>query len=229
MNLYEGTFLRRYKRFFADIKLDHGDEIVAHVPNTGSMKTCLGENWKALVSQSDDPKRKLKYTLEYIKSPDGLIGVNTSKTNSIVKEALQKNLIPELVGYKSLESEKSILDSRFDFFLSNHESAKDCFLEVKNVTMAKNGMAFFPDAETTRGQKHLKELIRLKNQGYRSVMLFIIQREGISSFQVASDIDPVYAELLVEASLSGVEVLIYQTSFDLPFVSVHQKIPWIHP
>jgi sugar fermentation stimulation protein A len=228
MNLYEGTFLRRYKRFFADIKLDNGDEIVAHVANTGSMKTCLGENFKAFVTHNDDPKRKLKYTLEYIKSPEGLIGVNTSKTNSIVKEALEKNLIPELTGYESIQSEKSILDSRFDFFLSEHKSGKECFLEVKNVTMAKNGMALFPDAVTSRGQKHLKELISLKNQGYRSVMLFIIQREGISSFQVADDIDPAYAELLNKAKLSGVEVLAYQTRFDLPLVSVHQKIPWTH-
>lgn len=225
-NLVKGTFLKRYKRFFADIKLPSGEIVVAHVPNTGSMKSCIENGWEAFLTPSNDPKRKLKYTLEFIGSPTGLIGINTHLTNKIVEEALHQNLIKEVVGYKNINREFTVGESRFDFQLTGHEHFSETYLEVKNVTLSLEASEVtFPDAVTTRGQKHLRELMELKKSGFRTIMLFVVQREDAHLFNPHQSIDPEYAKLLKEAHNAGVEILCYKTSFELPATHISHPLP----
>lgn len=221
--LYSGIFQKRYKRFFADIKM--GDEIVvAHTANTGTMKTCLGEGWKVLMSYHDSPTRKLKYSFEMIHNGETWIGINTSLTNALAIEAIKNGVISELQGYSDLKPEAKIGQSRIDILLSNSETDL-CYVEVKNVTLideARN--ALFPDSVTERGQKHLNELLDLKRQGIRTVMLFIVQREDCHTFKVEQTIDPVYCELLKEVMKQGVEVLVYQCKLSPEEIVVHKKL-----
>jgi sugar fermentation stimulation protein A len=205
-----GVIHKRYKRFMSDIELPDGEMVVAHVPNTGSMKTCWEPNWKAVVTKTDDPNRKLKYTLQMTHNGDSWIGVNTSLTNKLVHEALENDVIEELTGYTNIKPEKKVLDSRIDFFLSEGKN-KDAYVEVKNVTLlGKPGQALFPDSVSTRGQKHLKDLTQLVQDGHRAVMLYVVNREDVKTFSPADEIDPKYGELLREAHAAGVEVLAYQ-------------------
>jgi sugar fermentation stimulation protein A len=219
--------LNRYKRFLSDIELDSGEMVHAHVPNTGSMKTCWGENWKVLVSKNDDPKRKMKYTLELTHNGEAWICVNTGLTNKIVKEALEQGLIPELATYKEIKPEKKVFESRIDFFLSQSDDYPDAYVEVKNVTLKGEGnIVLFPDSVTTRGQKHLRELILLKEQGYRACMLYIVNREDGEVFMPASEIDPEYARLLVEAQKAGVEILVYKTNISTDEITLGKKLEY---
>ena len=207
--ILKGTILKRYKRFLSDIEID-GEIIHAHVPNTGSMKTCWEPGWDAYVSFQEDPKRKLKYTLELIHNGESFINVNTSSTNKIVKEALENNIIKELPNYTEIKAEAKILDSRLDFLLKGGES--ETYLEVKNVTLkGENNLALFPDSVSTRGQKHLKDLIKIKDLGMNAVMLYVINRTDVSKFSPAESIDPEYTKLLRQAAKKGVLVLAYQT------------------
>lgn len=209
---HTGVIHKRYKRFMSDIELANGEQVVAHVPNTGSMKTCWAPNWKVLVTKSDDPKRKLKYTLQMTHNGNSWIGVNTSLTNKLVQEALENNVVNELTGYQKIKPEQKVLDSRIDFFLSEGVD-KDAYVEVKNVTLlGQNGVALFPDSVSTRGQKHLKDLTELVKSGHRAVMLYVVNREDVDTFSPADDIDPKYGELLRLASHAGVEILAYQCS-----------------
>lgn len=215
----------RYKRFLSDIKLNSGELVNAHVPNTGSMKTCWDKGWKVLVTKNDDPKRKLKYTLEMTHNGESWINVNTSMTNKLVKEALENDIIKELTDYQEIKAEKKVLDSRLDFFLSTHKSSPDCYVEVKNVTLKGEGsLVLFPDSVSTRGQKHLKDLMLLKEQGFRAVMLYVVNREDCDIFSPANEIDPTYASLLKEASDKGVEILAYQTKLSETEVLIQRKI-----
>ncbi len=221
----EATILKRYKRFMSDILLPNGETVIAHVPNTGSMKTCWDENWKVLVTQNDDPKRKLKYTLELTNNGDSWICVNTGLTNKLVKEALENNIISEFLEYENIKPEKKVGDSRIDFFLSNHQTLPDAYIEVKNVTLKGEGeYVLFPDSVTTRGQKHLKELIALKEEGFRACMLYIVNREDGQIFSPASDIDPEYSRLLAEAKKSGVEILAYKSSITAEEIRITHQI-----
>jgi sugar fermentation stimulation protein A len=223
-DLIKAKILKRYKRFLSDIELDSGEIICAHVPNTGSMKTCWEPGWEVYLTHTDDPKRKLKYTLELVHNGKSFISINTSFTNKIVKEALEKNFIPELVGYQEIRPEKKINESRLDFFLSG-ENYQDTYVEVKNVTLlGENKMALFPDAVSTRGQKHLKELMKLKEQGYRSIMFYLVNRGDVDNFSVAKHIDPEYAKLLLEAQEKGVEILAYQTKITPKEISLSKRI-----
>lgn len=207
--LLKATIKKRYKRFLSDIILND-QEVCAHVPNTGSMKTCWGENWTVYLSESDNPKRKLKYTLELTDNGESLISVNTSMTNKIAKEALEQKKIPELLPYTEIKPEAKIGESRLDFLLTNEEG-NQTYVEVKNVTLkGENGTALFPDSVSTRGQKHLKELISLKQAGKNAAMLYIVNREDVTKFSPAVEIDPKYAELLKEAQKEGVQILAYQ-------------------
>lgn len=220
----KAIILKRYKRFLSDIKLSSGEVVNAHVPNTGSMTNCWEEGWKVLLTKSDDPKRKLKYTLEMTHNGDTWISVNTSMTNKIAKEAIELDYIKELKGYKELKAEKKVYDSRIDFFLSDHKSKSDCYVEVKNVTLNKGDRAIFPDSVSTRGQKHLKDLMKLKSEGYRACMLYIVNREDVISFSPAKEIDPEYARLLKEAKQNGVEILAYQTTLNDSGITVSKKL-----
>jgi sugar fermentation stimulation protein A len=218
-----GHFQKRYKRFFADIKI--GDEIVvAHTANTGTMKTCLGENWPVALSFHDSPTRKLKYSFEMINNGKSWIGINTSVTNALAIEAIQNGVIKELQGYSDIKPEAKVGQSRIDILLSNSETDL-CYVEVKNVTLVDdNSFCLFPDSVTERGQKHLNELAELKRQGIRTVMLFIVQREDCHSFKIDQDIDPAYCNLLKKVIKEGVEVLVYQCSISPEEIIVHKKL-----
>lgn len=213
--LHEGIFLKRYKRFFADIEWQ-GQQVTAHVPNTGSMKGVNNPGQLCLFSESDNPERKLKYTLEMIKAPTGTwVGVNTSTPNAIVKETLSRVVGREgIVGafaewshFDELKPEFKIsAETRLDFALKKKNTEKMHFIEVKNVTLAEGAVAKFPDAVSERGQKHLTELMQLMDQGHTAELVFTIQRRDCSSFSPADDIDPEYGRLLREAFHKGVKI-----------------------
>jgi sugar fermentation stimulation protein A len=223
--LTEAILLKRYKRFLADIKLN-GEELTVHVPNTGSMQSCWEPNWKCAVSKSDNPKRKMPHTLELVWSGESWIGVNTANANKLVKLWLERGEIPELSGYGMIQPEKKIGESRIDFYLDNHPEMPSCYVEVKNVTLKLDGLAQFPDSVSQRGQKHLRELMELKKQGHRAVMLYVVQREDVSSFTPATAIDPVYGKLLQKAYQSGVEILVYQCKMSLSELKLGASLPF---
>lgn len=204
--IVQGQFLRRYKRFFADVELN-GEVVVAHVPNTGSMKTCIETPRQALLSVSDNPARKLKYTLEALECPDGgWIGVNTSWPNLLVRHAFDHKLIPDWKPYADLQLEVKISkETRLDGLLKS-TSGKQKYIEVKNVTMASDAVAMFPDSVTERGQKHLRELMTLVDNGHDAEIVFVVQRTDCKSFSVAETIDPEYFRLFTEAQKKGVGV-----------------------
>ena len=210
----EAVLLNRYKRFLSDVKLG-GETILAHVPNTGAMTSCWEPGWKCAITKSESLTRKIPYTLELTWNGETWIGVNTANANKLAKEWLQSGMLPELYGYKTVVPEKKIGDSRIDFYLENHPFLPACYVEVKNVTLKKDGVAQFPDAKSERGQKHLNELMELKRQGFRSVMLYVVQREDVGLFRPAESIDPVYSRLLIEAHAAGVEILVYQCKISL--------------
>lgn len=223
--LQEAILKKRYKRFLADIDL--GSElIVAHVPNTGSMTSCWEPDWKCAVSRSSNPLRKLSHTLELIHNGETWIGVNTANANKLVKLWLETHLLPDFHGYTQLRPEKKIGDSRVDFFLEGHPELPPCYIEVKNVTLKLGGRAQFPDAVSERGQKHLRELMKLKEEGFRAAMLYVVQREDVSSFSPASSIDPVYAQLLSQAHQAGVEIFVYQCRMDIKELSLGKSLPF---
>ena len=189
--LLQGALIKRYKRFFIDIKYKN-KIITAHCPNSGSMMGLLDRGNKAWFSLSDNPKRKLKYTLEMIEVKNKKVGINTLLTNKIVLEALKHKKINSLNKFNHIKTESKFSDgTRFDFLLSNDK--EKCFLEVKNVTLLReNKIAEFPDAITSRGTKHLNELCNAKKKGYQSYILYLIQRENCDYFKIAKDIDEEY-------------------------------------
>lgn len=209
--LISGILKKRYKRFLADIELETGELITAHCANTGPMLGLCSIDSRVMVSKSDNPKRKLAYTWEMIEVGEEnpvWVGINTALPNKIVKLALEKQLIPELTGqYTQVKSEVKFGHdgkSRIDFVLSGGES--DIYLEVKNTTLAENGVALFPDTETTRGQKHLQELIDLSSTVKR-VMLYFIARSDCEVFEVGHKYDRTYGKLFDEAREKGVIIL----------------------
>ncbi len=222
----KGIIHKRYKRFLCDIELENGEVITAHTANTGSMKSCWEPGWKVSLSKSSNPKRKLAYSLELTHNGLTWIGVNTARPNSLAQEAIEKEIIPELKGYTSLKREVDVGESRIDILLE--KNGDKCFVEVKNVTLKdSDGLARFPDSVSERGQKHLCELINLKEQGIRAVMLFIIQREDVDKFAPAYEIDPEYALLLKEAQEIGVEILPYQCKMNENEIIVNKRIPLV--
>ena len=224
--LISAFFIKRYKRFLADFTIEE-KIVVAHTANTGSMKNCLGENWPALLSFNDSPTRKLKYSFEMISNGHSWIGINTSLTNALAIEAIKNGTISELLGYKDLRPEVKIGNSRIDILLSNGENDL-CYVEVKSVTLVNDeDQCLFPDAVTVRGQKHLNELMDLREKGIRAVMLFIVQREDCSFFKIENTIDPIYCNLLKEAIIKGVEVLVYQCKLSPHEILVHRKLKLI--
>lgn len=207
----EGILLKRYKRFFADVNLS-GDTVVAHVPNTGSMKGANEPGRACLVTESDNPERKLKFTLEAVKSAGGAwIGVNTSWPNQLAKEAFNNKVFAHWQKFDQLQAEVKLNpESRIDLVLTQTKTGKKHYVEIKNVTLAvgdleKNkGTAQFPDAVTERGQKHLRELMKLVDDGHTAEILFTVQRGDCITFSPADDIDEEYGKLLREAVKKGV-------------------------
>jgi len=223
--LLQGTLLKRYKRFFVDINYQN-KTITAHCPNSGSMLNLLSAGNIVWFSKSDNPKRKLKYTLEIIVLGKKLIGVNTQFTNKIVLEALNQKKIKNLIKYNNIKAEIKFTDNtRFDFLISNNK--EKCFVEVKNVTLVrKKGIAEFPDSVTSRGVKHLKELINAQKKGYRSCMLYLIQREDCNSFRIADDIDPEYKIIFDEALKNGVKILCYDCKLNNEEIKLNNQISY---
>ena len=221
--LSQGTLINRYKRFFVDIKYKN-KIITAHCPNTGSMLGLLNVDNKVWFSKSNNPKRKLKYTLEIIEVDNKKIGINTLLTNKIVLDALQNKKIKKLTKFTSIKTEVKFSDNtRFDFLLSNNK--EKCFLEVKNVTLfRKNNIAEFPDAITSRGTKHLIELIKAKKKGYQSYILYLIQRSGCDSFKIAKDIDKKYEITFNKALMSGVKILCYDCKLNNEEIKLNKLI-----
>lgn len=226
--LIQGTLIKRYKRFLADVQLADGSIVIAHCPNTGAMTGCAEPGWQVWLSPSDNPKRKLLYTWEVVLTDQRhWIGINTHKANKLVKEAIQKNKIAELIGYQNLQAEVKFGEenSRIDFLLTDPEKA-DCYVEVKSVTLLENNMGYFPDAKTVRGQKHLRELSLIANQGKRAVLLFCVQHSGIQSVQVAKHIDLDYANELEQAMLNGVQILCYGCEISSEKIFINQSLPF---
>jgi len=221
--LIHGTLLKRYKRFLTDIKLDNGDIVVAHCTNSGSMKSCIEEGAEVFLTPVDDPKRKTRFTWEMIKINSKWVGINTGWPNVLAFEAIKNNEIEKLSGYTMVKREVKFGDSRFDVYCENDK--EKCFVEVKNVTMKVGNFALFPDAVTTRGQKHLNTLIEVKRQGIRAVMLYIIQRSDVSVFGAAKEIDPDYAKLLDKAINAGVEVIAIQAEVSPFSIVLAKEIP----
>ena len=221
--LLQGALIKRYKRFFVDIKYQN-ITTTAHCPNTGSMMGLLNKGNSVWFSKSDNPKRKLKYTLEIVEVNKTLVGINTQLTNKIVLEALNKKKIKNLVRFNNIKTEAKFSDkTRFDFLISNNKER--CFIEVKNVTLVRNEkIAEFPDAVTSRGTKHLKELITAKKKGYDSYILYLIQREDCKSFKIAKDIDQEYKKAFGEALKNGVKILCYDCKLSNEEIKLNNQI-----
>lgn len=227
--LFHATFLRRYKRFFADLIDSEGNIITVHCPNTGSMKNCLEPYSCCWYSLSSNPKRKLKGTLEIVTTKYGaLAGVNTARANNLVRTALETKLIPELSVYDVVKSEIPYgkEQSRIDFLLQdNSGESPDCYLEVKNVTLDEgNGLAMFPDSVTARGTKHLRELIFMAEKGFRSVLFFCVQLSDAKSFSIASNLDPVYAGTVKDALDKGIEIIAWRTLITSDSIALQSPI-----
>ena len=221
--LISGEFIKRYKRFFVDIKIGN-ETVVAHCPNTGSMMGLLKEGNQVWLSKSDNPMRKLKYTLQIIEDENSKIGVNTHLTNKIILYALNNKKIERFKNIKYIKQEVNFgKNTRFDFMVSDEK--KKSFIEVKNVTLSrKKSVAEFPDAVTSRGLKHIKELIKAKKKGFDIYLLFLIQRDDCNNFNLAKDIDPEYCELLVKAVKKNLNVLCYDCKFSSKGIKLNRKI-----
>ena len=217
--LIKGKLIKRYKRFFADIKVNNST-LTAHCPNTGSMLGLLDKNNEAWISKVDDPNRKLKFTLEMINAKKLLIGVNTHRANRIVEHGLKNKLINEFKLIKNIKPEfKFSKDTRFDFLCDNK------ILEVKNVTFTRNkDIAEFPDAVTARGTKHLVKLIDSINKNYEPYVLFLTQIQGINNFRIARDIDDNYYQNYLKAKKAVVKFLAYRCHLSSKEIKIDKKI-----
>ena len=196
--LIPGILIQRYKRFLADVQLESGKIVTAHCPNTGSMQGCCKPGCPVYLSRHDNPKRKLKYTWQLIAMPASLVGINTLVPNRLVFESINAGLVPELSGYETVRREVRIGDhSRIDLMLTDASNGR-CYVEIKNCTLVNDGIAYFPDAVTARGLKHLNALVELAASGFRTVMFYFIQRMDTKLFRPADHIDANYGRGLHE-------------------------------
>lgn len=230
--LQSGRLIRRYKRFLTDIETSSGELTTIHCPNTGSMKNCTEPNSEIWYSTSSNPKRKYAHTWELAKTPRGhYIGIHSAKANQLVLEAIQGNKVSELQGYSDIRTEVKYgnENSRIDLMLTGRGSldARDCYVEVKSVTLLEqSGRGYFPDAVSTRGTKHLRELIEVVANGDRAVLLFCVQHSGIKTVEPAGHIDPEYTKTIKLAVEAGVEVLAYKCRMSSKSISMSKPIPF---
>ncbi len=221
--LISGVLIKRYKRFFVDIKI-RNKIITAHCPNTGSMQGLLKRGNKVWLTKSNNPNRKLKYTLQIIEVDGSKVGINTHVTNKIFLNALQKNKIKEFD--RNIEIKKEVKfgsNVRFDFLVTN--KTKKAFIEVKNVTLSrKPKIVEFPDAVTSRGSKHIVELLKASKKNYEIYLAFIIQRDDCKKFTIANDIDPEYSNLLTKAVKKKLKILCYDCKFTSKGIKLNKKI-----
>ncbi|MDU0113677.1 DNA/RNA nuclease SfsA [Psychrosphaera aquimarina] len=223
--LSQGKLIKRYKRFLADVTTTSGEEITIHCPNTGAMTGCAEPGFNVYFSTSDNPKRKYPNTFELAQNQLGhFIGINTIKANNVVVEAINNGLLPTVSNYAKLATEVKYgnENSRIDILLTDNDLRGDtkpnCFIEVKSTTLLldeQTGLGAFPDAVTTRGQKHIRELAEMIQQGHRAVLVFLVQHTGIKSMTVADHIDPKYADELKRAHTDGLEIIVLHTHIDL--------------
>ena len=226
-SLIKGKLIKRYKRFFVDVKLDK-EVVTAHCPNTGSMKGLLDEGNDVYLLPNNDPKRKLKYGLEIIRAKENLVGINTHMANKIVNHALNNNLIKELKNNDSIRPEVFFnKETRFDFLIEKNK--KKFFVEVKNVTLFRSEKtAEFPDAITTRGSKHLLTLIDAIKKGYKTYILFLVQIQNMENFKIARDIDGEYYKNYLIAKKAGVNFLAYRCKISSKKIFIEKKIKIIN-
>ena len=224
--LIPGLFIKRYKRFFVDVRVNN-QILTVHCPNTGSMHGLLDQGNKVWISKSNNPKRKLKYTLEIIEVKKTKVGINTHSTNKIVHDALQNNLIKQFNNNIDIKPETKFgANTRFDFLVSSKKYQS--FIEVKNVTLSrKRNLAEFPDAETSRGLKHIGELIKASKKKFKVYILFVIQRNDCNSFSIAKDIDPNYANALSKAVKNNLKILCYDCKFSPKGIKLNRQIKFI--
>ncbi|TDY02950.1 DNA/RNA nuclease SfsA [Thiohalophilus thiocyanatoxydans] len=225
--LIPATLLCRYKRFLADVRLDSGEELTVHTPNTGSMLGCADPGTRIWLRDSANPARKYRYSWELASSPEGIpVGVNTHLANRLVEEAIEQGVIPELQGYTQIRREvKYAQGSRIDLLLSA-PGRVDCYVEVKNVTALDDGQsAIFPDAPTERGRKHLQALREMVRAGYRAVLVLHVARDDARTFRPAAEIDPAYARLLGEVHAQGVEVLAWVSRVSAQAIDLYRSVP----
>lgn len=223
--MIKGTLVKRYKRFLADVILDDGKTVTAHCPNTGSMQGCCEPGRPVWLSLHDNPRRKLKYTWEMILMSGSMVGVNTLVPNRLVALTAAENAIPEFSGYVNVQREVKIGNhSRIDLLLSDGDHRR-CYVEIKNSTLVDRDTAFFPDAVTSRGLKHLQELQSLVSDNQRCAMFYFIQRMDARVFKPADHIDPAYGKALRRAAAGGVEMLAYDVHIDLNGIRLRRKVP----
>ncbi len=224
--LLAGTLVRRYKRFLADVILEEGGLVTVHCPNSGSMKGCAEPGSRVLLSRSPNPGRTYPLTWELVESQGCWAGINTALPNRLTREAIEEGIVGELRGYDAIRPEVPYgQGSRIDLLLEG--PAGRCYVEVKNVTLVEGGRALFPDAVTTRGQKHLRELMRVVAAGDRGVIFFTVQRGDGESVSPADAIDPEYGRLLRLALAAGVEALAYRAEVTPQEIRLTHRLPVI--
>ena len=223
--LIPATLIKRYKRFLSDVQLEDGREVVAHCPNPGSMMGLKDEGTTVWLEPNDDPKKKLKFGWRLVELDNHLICIDTGLANKVVHEALTNRQIPELAAYSIVKPEvKYGQNSRIDFLLTE-PGLPDAYVEVKSVTLLRNGtVAEFPDSVTARGTKHLQDLVNVADQGHRAIMLYLVQRTDCDSFKLAGDIDPKYATGFDVVRSAGVEILCYRTNITPTDITVDKAL-----
>lgn len=224
--LVQGTLVKRYKRFLADVELDDGTTITAHTPNTGSMAGCAEPGMKVWLRDNNNPKRKYRLSWEMVEvKPGTLVGINTHLTNHLVREAIETGQVPELAQYDALRTEVAYGSekSRIDILLTQDEQR--IYIEVKNVTLVEDNIAFFPDAVSTRGSKHLRELAGVVREGHRGILFFCVQRNDAAEVRPADHIDPVYGETLREVAEAGVEIMAWCAEPNPQSIVLHKPLP----
>lgn len=230
-SLKSGKLIKRYKRFFADLEYSN-TPITAHCPNPGAMTGVNQPGQEVLFSTTDNPKRKLKYTLEFVRQQESWVGVNTQYPNKIAAEAIQNKLIPNLSYYSEHKAEFKFDEGiRYDFLLTD-KNQKPCIVEVKNVQLRRNidskiGLAEFPDSVTERGSKHLKNFSLAIKKGYRCVMLYVVQRMDCKEFSIAGDIDPNYQDNFKNAIKNGVEIEVWGCDISRKEIKLSKKLKLI--
>lgn len=220
----QGTLIKRYQRFKADVRLRNGHVVTAHCPNTGSMLSCSEPGRTVYLSRHNSPTRKLKYTWEIIEMPTSLVGINTLVPNRLVKAAIMADRIPELSGFDSIRAEVPYgKNSRIDLLLERGK--EKCFVEIKNCTLLEDSVAYFPDAVTSRGLKHIVGLMGEMRSGHRAVMFYLIQRTDANRFKPANHIDPDYGKALRKAHNKGLEILAYDVQIDMKGIRLNRRLP----
>lgn len=227
--LLQGILLKRYKRFLADVALPTGSTVTAHCPNTGSMLGCVESGSRVWLRDSGNPQRKCRFTWEMVEVARSiLVGINTSLSNRLVREAIERGVIASLQGYDKARPEVRFgaERSRIDLLLERHNGMEHCYVEVKNVTAAvTDGIALFPDAVSARGTKHLRELMGVVNAGHRGVVCFCVQRGDVTEVRPADAIDPVYGKTLRRAVEQGVEAIAYRAHVTPAGIELRDELP----